>query len=611
MSTQLSYYPDKYVPDEGPEDARILLVGEAPGEAEYEQLRPFIGPSGEILMQVLSRNGVSRGEVRLANLCHHRPFQNKFEGLIGKDILNNSIVELYKYILEKRPNVVVALGAYPLSYLTGKKGIKKWRGSILSFIGDENIKVIPTFHPSAVLRDRGLYPTFDLDIKRIISDAQFPEKRLPVRQFITDPRGLDLEEWTERLCNAEYLACDIETVKKSRHILCVGFSPAPEIGVCIVPSHGEGRRAIERILSSDAAKIFQFGTYDWMQLTDNSFTIRDPKAEQFERPYYWDTLIAQHTQVSELPRSLEYLTSIYTREPYYKTEGRGTIPDDAKGWSMKVEKQSLYVYNCRDVCTTMEIFLQQKKEILEKDNNKEFRRPNMVRIFDYEMSMLEVAHHISQAGLPIDKDRRALIEKILATKWAKKQFVLDRMTGFKTNVRSPMLKNILYDTDKLGLPTRRNRKGGITTDEDAIVSLISYCKDRLDSVVKAQTKMDWQIKLAVCQTILEIRGIRQVLSNYILERMRDGTYRAGNDGRIRSTYKVGGTETGRWSASKYVDGTGFNAQTLPRDPVEVADSDLTIVDGEIILKPEATQLFTQLDDEPDEDEVEDDQEDAT
>jgi len=608
MSNQLPYYSDRYVPDEGPEDANILLVGEAPGETEYDQGRPFVGPSGDILIQVLSRNGISRGEVRLANLCHHRPFQNKFEGLIGKDVLDNSVVELYKYILEHRPNIIVPLGAYPLLYLTGKKGIKKWRGSILSFIGDENIKVIPTFHPSAVLRDRGLYPTFDLDIKRIISDASFSEKRLPVRQFITDPRGLELEEWTQKLCNAEYLATDIETVKKSRIILCVGFSPSPDVGVCIVPSHAEGRRAIERILMSDAAKIFQFGTYDWMQLNDNGFTIRDPKAERYERPYYWDTLIAQHTQVSELPRSLEYLTSIYTREPYYKTEGRGTIPDDAKGWSIKIEKQSLYVYNCRDCCTTMEIFLQQKEEILVQENSGEFKQRNLVNVFDYEMSMLEVAHHISQAGLPIDKDRREIIEKILITKWAKKQFVLDRMTGYQTNVRSPKLKEILYDTDKMGLPTRRNRKGGITTDEDAIVSLIAYCKDRIDSVVKAQTKLDWQIKLAVCQTILEIRGIRQVLSNYILEKMRDGTMRASQDGRIRSTYKVGGTETGRWSASKYVDGTGFNAQTLPRDPVEVADLDLTIEDGVIKLLPEATKLFTQLDDEPDEDEVEEDEE---
>jgi hypothetical protein len=119
--------------------------------------------------------------------------------------------------------------------------------------------------------------------------------------------------------------------------------------------------------------------------------------------------------------------------------------------------------------------------------------------------------------------------------------------------------------------------------------------------------LDWKIKLAVCQTILEIRGIRQVLSNYVLERMRDGTSRVSVDHRMRSTVKVGGTETFRWSMMKYVDGTGFNAQTLPRDPVEVDDSLLTSDDGVVRLKAMVEQL---LNEEPDEDEKEEDDEEA-
>jgi DNA polymerase len=595
----LEYFHDRYVPDDGPEDARILFVGEAPGEQEYEQLKPFVGQSGDILMNVLGRNGVMRNEVRLANLSHHRPFNNKFEKLLKTPVLLTGVKDLYAHIEQHRPNVIAALGSWPLAFLTGKKGIKKWRGSILSYVNDETIKVIPTFHPAAVLRDRGLYPTFDRDIKRILEDSKFPEKRLPIRRYITDPRGLDLEEWTQRLCASEFLAVDIETVKKSKFILCVGFAPSPEVGVCIVPTHHEGRRAIERILMSDAAKIFQFGTFDTLQLTDNQYTINDPKGAKHERIYYWDTLIAQHSQASELPRSLEYLTSIYTREPYYKTEGRGTIPDDAKGWSAKVDKHALYEYNCKDVCTTYEIFEHQRADILAKRPDGRWADKDLVESFDYSMSMLEVANHISQAGLPIDHERRQLLKQVLLEKWAQKQFILDRMTGFETNVRSPKLKEILYDKDKLGLPTRRNRDGTITTDEDAIVSLIAFCKDKLESVVRSETKLEWNIKLAVCQTVLEIRGIRQVLSNYVMDRS-GGVDRSGADGRIRSTVKVGGTETWRWSMMKYVDGSGFNAQTLPRDPVEVAESRLTSVDGSL-------KLLSQLEAEPDEDEVEEEE----
>lgn len=584
---------DRYVPDVGPEDANILFVGEAPGEREHEDGEPFVGQSGELFMQALDTIGVSRSEVRLANLCHYRPYNNKFENLLGTQALEDGVKELFAYIERVKPNLVVPLGAWPLRYLTGKKGIKKWRGSILE-TPIAQTKVIPTFHPAAVLRDRGLYPTFKIDLRRILSDSTFRDRQLPSRRFIIDPRGLECEEWVERLCSARDLGTDIETVKKSQIILCCGFAPSPEIGVCFIPSHPEGRRAIERILESDARKVFQFGSFDYRQLVDNGYQINDPEAKALDRIYYWDTLIAQHVIAPELPRSLEYLTSIYTREPYYKTEGRGNIPDDTKGWSNKVNRQSLYEYNCRDCCTTIEIALLQMAQI---EADKAYKET-----FDYEMAMLEVADHISVAGLPIDNERRQTIEDVTIAKWGKKQFVLDRMTGFETNVHSPKLQNILYDKDKLGLPVRRKRTGKVTADEDAIVSLIAYCKDKLDSVVKEQTKLEWQIKLAICQTILEIRGLRKLLSSYILAKTKQGQ-RISVDGRIRSLYKVGGTETGRWSASKFLDGTGFNAQTLPRDPFEIPDDALTKQPGDVKLVEEAAAA----DEDEDETEEEDDE----
>lgn len=562
----MSWY-NRYVPNEGPDNAKIMLVGEAPGESEHDQLRPFVGDSGQLLITCLGRNGVLREEVYLANLAHYRPYDNKFEKLLNTQELKDGIAELYKDIMRIRPNVIVALGGNPLMYLTGKKGIKKWRGSILSCLLDENIKVIPTYHPAAVLRERSLYPIFDADLKRCIADSHFPEKNLPKREFILNPRGLDLEEWTQRLCSSGTLACDIETVKKSTHILCVGFAPSPEVGVCIVPT-GEGRRAIERILESDTRKIFQFGTFDTTQLKLNNYTINDPYARKLDdcRPYYWDTLLAQRALTPELPRSLEFLASVYTREPYYKTEGRFNIPEDNKGWSEKVNKQALYEYNARDCCVTFEVYLKQRELLLAKDHRGWKDKENL-STFDFDMSMLDPAHHLADSGMLIDSQRRQLLEIVSLEKWAKLQFILDKMTGYETNVRSPKLKMILYDKDKLGLPTRRNHDGTITTDEDAIVSLIAYCKDHLEGLKKPDAIAEWKIKLAVCETILKIRGIRQVLSNYLRENPKNPRLRA--DGRMHSTYKVGGPETGRWSSTKYVDGSGLNAQTFARDPIEV------------------------------------------
>jgi uracil-DNA glycosylase family 4 len=576
----MNYLSDRYIPDDGPQDAKILLVGEAPGADEYLERKPFVGESGALLITALNRAGVSRSEVRLANLFHYRPDKNNFKGILGEKALVDGLKELYAYIETHRPNVIAALGAYPLQFLTGKKGIMKWRGSILSYINDPTIKVIPTIHPAAVLRDHGLYPTFDQDIKRIIADSEFADKRLPVRKFIINPNGLEGEEWTQRLSQADFLGTDIETIKNSRQILCVGFAPDPTTAVCFISSNPESRRSIERILASDADKIFQLGTFDTIQLKLNGYEINNGrKARSLGRSYFWDTLLAQHILAPELPRSLEYLTSIYTREPYYKTVGRGSIPDDEKGWSDKVEKQSLYEYNCRDCCCTIEIAIEQMKEI---------EASGLSELFNYEMQMLEVTDHISNAGMLVDNARRKLIEDTILTKWRKKQFIVDALVGSPVNVRSPKLKDILYG--KFNLPVRKNRMGGITTDEDAIVSLITYCKDHISGLKTDKSKLEWQVKLGVCQTILEIRGLRQLLSNYILETSNKGKIRRVNDdGRVRSTYKQN-TETGRWSASKFVDGSGFNSQTLPRDPIEVPD--------EIQIDP---KLVSQLDQEEEED----------
>lgn len=343
---------DVYVPDEGPEDAKILLVGEAPGADEHEQRRPFIGRSGDLLTNVLERNGLSRAQVRLANLCHYRPYDNKFENLLGSVALKQGVEQLHAWIKEHRPVVIVPLGAWPLRFLTGKDGIMKWRGSILSYINDDTIKVIPTVHPAAVLRKRDLYPTFDIDMKRIVEDSQFREKRLPQREYILDPRGLELEKWTHELEKAPIISCDIETVKSSSHILCVGFSPDPSVGVVITPSHAPGHIAIQRILMAKNRKVFQNGTFDTIQMINlNGYQFND-SAFELARPYYWDTMIAQHVQAPELPRALDYLTSVYTREPYYKSTGRGNIPGDQKAWSAKQNREELYEYNAKDACVT-------------------------------------------------------------------------------------------------------------------------------------------------------------------------------------------------------------------------------------------------------------------
>lgn len=531
--------------------AKVLFVGEAPGGEEEKEGKPFVGEAGNVLITCLGRNGVNRDEVRIENLCKHRPPGNKFEALIDSDELKRGLHELQDYIDKYRPNVIGALGAKPLAYLAGKSGITKWRGSILET--KDGIKIIPTYHPAFVARDRSVYPIFDQDIKRIIQDSQFPERRLPVRKFVIleSSKSDEIELWTKHILNQEKVAVDIETVRKSTHILCVGFGISPELGICFVCDQSMIiRDALSRILTSSVKKIFHFGTFDTEMLRINGYETNN---------YWWDTLIAQHVLAPELPKELAYLTSVYTREPYYKQEGRGELPGDIKSWSLKTTKEAVWRYNCKDVCVTIEIQQHQEREI--KEESWHYRRT-----FDYEMSMLEVAAHISRTGMLIDSARRKEIEMILIKKWTRLQFFLNGLSGLEINVKSPKVKDLLFE--KLKLPPRRKRTGQLTADEDAIVGLMAYVQDYITKLKREDVIFDWQVKFRVLKLILEIRGIRQLLSNYVGEKVR-----ISDDGRIRSTYKVAGAETGRWSAEKYIDGSGVAAMTFPREYLEVPDDE--------------------------------------
>lgn len=548
------------VPFEGPTDAKIYFVGEAPGSDETDARRPFVGLSGLKLRNCIGRNGISEDTVRFTNLCKYQPPGNKFEALLRTRELETGVEELTADLREFRPNVIAALGNWPLYYLTGKRGKKavgtgigKWRGSILPCIlpGCEGLKVIASYHPAYIARNASAYPIFDTDIKRVVGDSGFPELRYPERNFILDPRGALLDEWVERLCNSEYLAVDIETVKRTSRILCIGFSPDSLTSV-VIPLTGtdfDRRDAVAAILASPAKKIFHNGgTFDIPILQLNSLETSN---------YYWDTMVAQHVMWAELPKSLDYLASVVTRQPYYKTAGRAEIPEDAKGWSEKFDRRAVWEYNGTDTGCTYEVAMDQMREIA--DGPKDW-----MKFIRFEMDQMAPANRVSQAGMQIDLIRREKLKRALETKWAILQFILENLVGYKVNVNSTkVMPKILYDKDKLALPPRKNREGGLTTDEDAIVSLIAFTKDKMSKLKPGGSAVVyWRTRLEALNTVLLIRGIRKLLSSYINARISE-------DGAMRATFRPCAAETGRWACSVFYDGTGVNAQTFPREVFEL------------------------------------------
>jgi DNA polymerase len=136
---------------EGDPTARLVFVGEAPGEQEDRAGRPFVGPAGELLDKMISALGLQRDQVYITNVVKTRPFENRTprpdEAAVCGPWLANELLLL-------RPKAIVALGGTPAKHLlqtttgiTRLRGI--WGGCRINGI---DLPVMPTFHPAFVLR---------------------------------------------------------------------------------------------------------------------------------------------------------------------------------------------------------------------------------------------------------------------------------------------------------------------------------------------------------------------------------------------------------------------------------------------------------------------------
>ncbi|MGQ9689277.1 MAG: uracil-DNA glycosylase [Desulfobaccales bacterium] len=132
---------------EGSPQARLMFIGEGPGAEEDLQGRPFVGPAGQLLNNLLAKLGLRREEVYIANIVKCRPPGNRDP---EPDEVAACLPFLLKQIDSIRPLVIVTLGRPATQNLLKTEApISKLRGIWQKY---KNIKVMPTFHPSYLLR---------------------------------------------------------------------------------------------------------------------------------------------------------------------------------------------------------------------------------------------------------------------------------------------------------------------------------------------------------------------------------------------------------------------------------------------------------------------------
>lgn len=169
----LSHTRRNAVPGEGPADARIMMIGEAPGAAEDLAGRPFVGRAGAILNRALDLAGLNRGEIFITNIVKCRPPGNRQP---SRDEIRACMPYLRKQIDVIEPSAVCLLGNVPAKAILGMQGVTSLRGRIF------NDLYLITFHPAAVLRNKDRMELFVSDLAKLREMLSVDHQRQDVKR---------------------------------------------------------------------------------------------------------------------------------------------------------------------------------------------------------------------------------------------------------------------------------------------------------------------------------------------------------------------------------------------------------------------------------------------
>lgn len=136
---------------EGNPEAQIMFIGEAPGEQENRQGRPFVGPAGKFLDELLGTIGLERGDVYISNVVKFRPPENRDPLPEEKEAC---LPWLQAEIALIKPRVLVPLGRHALTQFFPKLNISAAHGKAHKLT--DGVSVFPIYHPAAALHNPGL-----------------------------------------------------------------------------------------------------------------------------------------------------------------------------------------------------------------------------------------------------------------------------------------------------------------------------------------------------------------------------------------------------------------------------------------------------------------------
>lgn len=536
---------------DGPKDAKIMLVGEAPGRIEDRVGKPFQNVAGSVLTEILTQAGINRHDCLITNVAKERPPNNNFsvfykdkKQTIPDEQLSQFIEELRIEIETYKPNIVVCLGRHALWALCGQTSIESARGYIHESTLVPGIKVIGTYHPSAINREFKLKFISILDLRKAKRNSLEPDlpptRPTPITNFSINELCEYLEHHAEKKTP---LAFDIETTQPGSHITHLGFASSFEDAVSFNINQNFAPESEFKVWNSlrKVAEccpiIMANGKFDLGALYYNLHILI--------KNFIFDTMIAGHILFPECPRSLGFLSSICLNTQQWK----------------ETSNVNMALYNANDARNTYGIY-----QVL----SVELARTNQYEIFDFEMRQNYPAVFMELSGVKIDKQRQEEL----------KTQVLEKVQSLKSELEEMLGRPIAMNAKEPGLNLRSSKQMQKFLYEELKLP-VQYKRRKSKNEARTPTAGTEALKTLQLKTnnpaFLKIMEFKE--QQKLLEFIDVKT----TDGRVHTSYNITGTNMhnmkgsqivdeeegkksfGRWSSSRSIiisDGSG-NLQNIP------------------------------------------------
>jgi len=501
----------------------IIFLSLRPEKAEYITGQDFGGSFGHLAKDMIINAGIDIKKCLFRYVYSH-PVKDSEEELAS----------VQKLIQRIRPKITVLLGSGAMKlFFPNHRSLDKHRGSLYF---TEYGKMMATFDPIIVMKQYTKRYITELDLKRALLESSSWTLSIPEMNFIIRPTFEQVMEFLRK--PHKRLSFDVETAGK--RIRCLGFSDKKNHAICI-PFMAKTKEKNEKMLFSLDLPTETVGSYWTIEeesaiLTELNRIFLDKRIQKIAQNYpfdsmvlarefgfhieglHLDTMVAMHCCYSELPKSLDFLTSIFTKIPYYADH---EVSNDESEW----------IYNCYDCAATFEVAEKLEQEMVDLQVNGFYQthaQPTMLALT-----------RAGNRGIEIDVKLRTKLKAEAEESLKDVIAQIKDKVGFDLNPNSPkQMKEYLYVTKRY---KKQKKLGKVSAGVDALTSLMSlYPQD-------AKT----------FQLFLEYRKQKKLIGAFL-------DLQLTGDNKYLTSYNATGTKTGRISSSKLFFDEGGNIQQTPR-----------------------------------------------